>query len=455
MTSHHEDTIVALATPQGSGAIAILRLSGPQSFTILSHIFKSSKNLSSAKSHSVLFGTILNQSEIVDEVLVTLFRNPTSYTGEDSVEISCHGSPYIIASILNLIIAQGARIAHPGEFTQRAFLNGKLDLSQAEAVSDLIASESKSAHQIAMNQLRGGVSNEMQRLREELIHFTALIELELDFGEEDVEFANRSELSEFIQSLTTNIHQLITSFDYGNAIKNGIAVAIVGKPNVGKSTLLNVLLNEERAIVSPIAGTTRDTIEEMIQIEGIQFRFIDTAGIRETEDQIEKIGVERSLNKLKTAQLLIHLIDPTHSNISKEMTRFESEVMSINPEATYFHVINKIDTQSIEPSVSNALFISAKERTHIDQLTTQLVRQVTGGPSSSAVIISNARHLEALKCAFGSLQNVDHGLKSGLSGELLAFHLRDALKHLGTITGEVDHDRDILGTIFGKFCIGK
>lgn len=453
MKSNH--TIIALSTAPG-GAIAIIRLSGKNAIEVCEDIFISKNSIKEAIPNTVHYGKIIDENgEIVDEVLLTAFKAPKSYTGENMVEISCHGSSYIIQRILDLFINKGCQLAQAGEFTQRAFLNGKMDLVQAEAVADIIASESKVAHTIAMNQLRGGVSTELAVLRESLINFTALIELELDFGEEDVEFANREELFELVQNLKSKIQKLIDSFRYGNAIKQGVPVAIVGAPNVGKSTLLNALLNEDRAIVSDIEGTTRDTIEEVLNIEGIQFRFIDTAGIRSTIDTIESIGIERSIQAMEQADIILYLIDG-----SKPF----SELDFMNKMEEYANkcifIANKLDQTSEEQrhSLSSRFlyhFISAKNDIGIEELKQILLNKIKGTINVQQQIVSNARHYDELKKSFVALDQVELGMRQNLSGDLLAFHLRDALKHIGEITGNIDIDRDILGTIFGKFCIGK
>jgi tRNA modification GTPase len=451
-------TIVALSTPQGSGAIAVIRLSGKESLTILDTIFYGKIRLSEASGYSIHFGEIRDKELLVDEVLVSVFKNPKSYTGENAAEISCHGSPFIIQRIIQLLIAQGAVLASAGEFTQRAFLNGKLDLSQAEAVADLIASESKAAHQMALTQMRGGVSNKLALLREELINFTALIELELDFGEEDVEFADRKELQDLIYKLKSQLNDLIQSFAYGNAIKNGVPVAIVGKPNAGKSTLLNALLNEERALVSDIPGTTRDTIEEMIQIQGIVFRFIDTAGLRETDDIVENLGIERTKEKITQSQIVIHLYD------IKEGEEAQTTLQElIKMDKSIIHLANKIDTISESQRILNGLenekvkrlSISAKSQMNLEDLKQTLFEIIEKDKPNTDVYISNARHLDALNRALEALLQLENGLTQGMTGDLLSYHLRDALRFIGEITGVIDVDKDILGTIFGKFCIGK
>ncbi len=451
----YQDTIVALATAPAAGAIGVIRLSGDQAVPVANALFKG-KDLSKQATHTLHFGTIIRpDGEIVDEVVIGLFLGGKSYTGEDTVEISGHGSLFVLNQIIELCVAKGARLAAPGEFTQRAFLNGKLDLAQAEAVADLIAAENKASHQVALSQMRGGISTELQGLRDKLIQFTALIELELDFSDEDVEFADRTAFKQLIADIQRHTGQLINSFAYGNAIKNGVPVAIIGKPNAGKSSLLNALLKEERAIVSNIAGTTRDTIEEVMNIEGIPFRFIDTAGLRETEDVVEAIGVSKAKEKIAQAQVILHLYEDNDTGLLQELAdSLKGKIV--------FSLRNKVDTPITEET--NAvqeegnmylMDISAKTGYHLELLKQQLLESVRGGFADSAVIITNTRHKEALMRAQEALESVTHGLEIGLSGDLLAFHLKDALLHLGSITGKIDIDRDILGTIFGKFCIGK
>jgi tRNA modification GTPase len=448
------DTIIALATPQGSGAIAVIRLSGAHAIEVVDKIFFSKKKLENITSQSIVLGTIKKEDEIVDEVLISVFRNPKSYTGEDTVEISCHGSPYIIKTILELLVQNNVRMAQPGEFTQRAFMNGKLDLAQAEAVADLIASESKASHSIALHQMRGGVSNELAALRESLINFTALIELELDFGEEDVEFANREELSSLVQNLEVKIQNLIESFNYGNAIKNGVPVAIVGYPNAGKSSLLNLLLNEERAIVSDIAGTTRDTIEEVMTIEDIQYRFIDTAGLRQSDDTIENIGIERTKLAIKKADIIIHIYDiRDEEHAQNAISPFHDEIAREGKKL--IQVANKIDLKEELYTSDTIIFLSTKTKQGLDDLKRKMAHILEVSKFENSVIISNLRHLESLKLAMISLQEVEQSMIQNLSGDLLSFHLRNTLCHIGDITGNIDIDKDILGTIFGKFCIGK
>lgn len=462
-----QDTIVALATSPGvNGAIAVIRLSGPKAISITQSIFKG-KDLAAQPSHTIHFGTIRDGEEIVDEVLVSLFKGPHSYTKEDVVEISTHNSRYIIERTIGLLIKKGARAAQAGEYTLRAFLNGGMDLSQAEAVADLIASENKASHEIAMNQMRGGISNKLQEMREQLINFTALLELELDFGEEDVEFADRSQFEALVEALRVHITKLIQSFAYGNAIKHGVPVAIIGKPNAGKSTLLNTLLDEERAIVSDIAGTTRDTIEESINLDGVTFRFIDTAGLRETADTIEAIGVTKAKEKVRQAKVLLYLYDDKDSDAE--------EVVSNIKELYYDGLIvilvrNKIDLQGgyhpneMDMAIKKALFtdycdslvaISAKDSASVDGLKAVLLDKIRGMAVGDQQIITNTRHVEALEQALKALDEVEEGFARQLPGDLLAHHVREALRHISSITGDIDVDRDILGTIFGKFCIGK
>jgi len=451
-----EDTIVALATSSGTnGAIAVIRVSGQHAIKITNEIFKG-KNLLEQASHTIHFGTIRDGEEIIDEVLVSLFVAPNSYTRENSVEISTHNSKYIIERVVGLLIKKGARAARPGEFTLRAFLNGGMDLSQAEAVADLIASNSAASHQIAMQQMRGGFSNQLKSLREDLIHFASLIELELDFSEEDVEFANRDQLKNLINKIQVIVQKLIQSFEQGNVLKNGVPVVIAGKPNVGKSTLLNAFLNEERAIVSDIAGTTRDTIEDEINIKGVNFRFIDTAGIRETADVIEAKGVERTREKMKQARLIIYLFDPTQDRVE--------EVQSQLPEIENFHIpfvtiINKSDLLSEEQKASyrtlNPLYISAKEQTGVEELKDELINRVQlGNLNTDDVMVTNIRHVEALQKTAYSLERVIYGIDNPVTSDFLAMDIRQALYHLGEITGTVSTD-DLLDNIFSKFCIGK
>jgi len=455
-THYHSDTIVALSTPQGVGAIGVIRLSGADAVNIVQRVFKG-KDLRQQQSHTLHFGYLMQDDKVLDEVVVSLFLAPSSYTKENVVEISCHGSPYIQQKIIELLIDQGARPAKPGEFTLRAFLNGRFDLSQAEAVADLIASDSQAAHQIAMQQMRGGISQKLKELRTALIEFAALIELELDFGEEDVEFADRSKLHTLLHQIVSELNTLIQSFQYGNAIKNGIQVAIVGKPNAGKSTLLNALLREERAIVSDIAGTTRDTIEETLTINGLLFRFIDTAGLRETGDVIEKIGVEKSREKIRQADIVIFLYD--HCEETAE--QLQSELSIIPPDKKCIIAANKTDIcpERTVPATLNGIAVvalSAKKHDGLETLKKELTGMVLdGNVSANNTIITNQRHYESLQQSLKAVQEVITKLHDQIPADLVAQDIRVALRHLGNITGEIDTDKDILATIFSKFCIGK
>jgi len=457
------DTICALATPNGIGAIGMIRLSGENAFKITSKIF--SKDISKHSTHTTHFGTIKDaKGVLVDEVLVTIFEKGKSFTGEESVEISCHGSVFILQKVMTILLENGCRLAAPGEFTQRAFLNGKMDLSQAEAVADLIASHSRSAHSIAMKQMRGGFSSELKDLREQLIHFASLVELELDFAEEDVEFADRTELNDLVNNVLAYIQKLARSFELGNAIKNGVPIAIVGRPNAGKSTLLNSLLNEERAIVSSIAGTTRDTIEERIVIEGIDFRFVDTAGLRETDDHIEKIGVERALEQVGKSTIYIYLFDMNSMTVEEVLADLD-ELPSETPRIV---VANKSDISSEESilafndspinelSSNNLLIqISAKKKDSLDLIKDSLLKIIDADQlNSDDVIVSNARHYDALIKTITALEKTKQGLETGITADFIAMDIRQAMFELGTITGDISTD-DLLGNIFSKFCIGK
>ena len=454
----HTDNIVALATPSGTGAIAVIRVSGPEAIILVDKLFKSIKGkaLAQQKSHTIHLGNIVDDDKILDEALVSIFKGPHSYTGENVVEISCHGSPFIQQQIIQLLLRNGCRAASAGEFTLRAFLNGKMDLSQAEAVADLIASDSEAAHDIAMQQMRGGFSNEIQELRQELLNFASLIELELDFSQEDVEFADRTQFNELLTRISTVLKKLIDSFALGNVIKNGIPVAIVGQPNVGKSTLLNVLLNEERAIVSEIAGTTRDTVEDHICIKGIGFRFIDTAGIRETVDVVEKIGIERTFEKIEKARLIIYLFD------GMEFDKTElKQIQQRYPNKRLLPICNKMDLlnpnqkEKIASEIPDVLFLSAKLKEGISELETRLLSLVDSGAlSGDTTIVTNSRHYDALLKALEEIQKVQGGIDLQLSGDLLAIDIRQALYHLGEITGQISND-ELLGNIFANFCIGK
>ncbi len=444
-------TIVALATPAGIGAIGVIRLSGPEAIAIIAKVFKG-KDLTKQASHTIHLGKIVDGGLVLDEVLVSLFVAPRSYTRENVVEISCHGSAYIIESIIKLLIKNGARSAKPGEFTLRAFLNGQLDLSQAEAVADLIAANSKASQQVAMQQLRGGFSNQLQQLREQLVQFASLIELELDFAEEDVEFANREQLSKLIHQILKVIGSLIQSFGLGNAIKQGVNTVIAGRPNAGKSTLLNALLNEERAIVSHIPGTTRDTIEEVLNINGINFRLIDTAGIREATDAIEQIGVQRTMEKISQSALLVYLFDA--STITAE--ELQQDIDSLQkPGITMLVVANKVDLLvSREVWNTEYLKISAKEKLQIEELKQHIYHAaIKGNINDDETLVTNIRHLEALQHTEEALKRVMDGLHNTTS-DFLSMDIKQALHYLGEITGEVTTD-DLLENIFSRFCIGK
>ncbi|QBA63908.1 tRNA uridine-5-carboxymethylaminomethyl(34) synthesis GTPase MnmE [Muriicola soli] len=462
-----QDTIVAMATAPGTGAIAVIRVSGRDAISKTSEVFRpnSSKLLTQEKSHTVHLGYIMDGSRTIDQVLVTVFKGPNSYTGENVIEISCHGSPYIQQEIIQLFLRKGCRMAEAGEFTLRGFLNGKLDLSQAEAVADLIASENAASHQLALQQMRGGFSNEISKLREELLNFASLIELELDFAEEDVEFADKAQFSELLVRIQAVFKNLVDSFALGNVIKNGIPIAIVGEPNVGKSTLLNALLKEERAIVSPIPGTTRDTIEDELVIGGIGFRFIDTAGIRDTEDVVESIGIRKTHEKIEKAGLVIYLVDAfelgnSNSKLEKAQHRLES-LRDSYPNKRILLVFNKVDAlddkilSDLKGELPTALYISAKENSGLEKLKDVFLELVnTGALSSGDTIISNSRHYNALIKATEEIVKVQEGLEAGLSGDLLAVDIRQVLYHLGEITGKISSD-DLLGNIFSNFCIGK
>jgi tRNA modification GTPase len=504
---YNSDTIIALATPSGIGAIGVIRLSGPDAISLVNEVF-GGKDLSIQHSHTIHFGTIKDGKQVLDEVLVSIFIGPKSYTRENVVEISTHGSAFIIESIIKLLIRKGARPANPGEFTLRAFLNGQLDLSQAEAVADLIASNSQASHQVAMQQMRGGFSGELQHLRDQLIHFASMIELELDFGEEDVEFANRDDLKGLIYQIQRILHRLIQSFEQGNVMKNGVPVVIAGKPNVGKSTLLNALLNEERAIVSEIAGTTRDTVEDHMIIGGINFRFIDTAGIRDTEDIIEAKGVERTHEKIKQAKLIIYLVDPEQnveeileqmkyleslgipfltvvnkedlanadfrerleSEVGGQMSEVGSQKSEVGSQKSEVRGRNDDDhtsdlvphtsylvpqTSVFRPQTPDLIFISARNNEGIEELKSEILLKVNlHAINTDDVLVSNIRHLEALQKTEESLKRVLQNIDQPITSDFLASDIKQALYYLGEITGQVTTD-DLLETIFSKFCIGK
>ncbi len=462
------DTIVALATPSGAGAVAIVRVSGPDALEFVADVFQSIKNkdLRQQKTHTLHLGFIKDGDKIIDQVLVSLFKGTNSYTGEPTVEISCHGSTFIQQQIIQLLLRKGCRMASAGEFTMRSFLNGKMDLSQAEAVADLIASDNEAAHQLAMQQMRGGFSNEIAKLREELLNFASLIELELDFSEEDVEFADRSAFRDLVNRIQFVLKRLLDSFAVGNVIKNGIPVAIVGEPNVGKSTLLNALLNEERAIVSDIAGTTRDTIEDELIIEGIGFRFIDTAGIRETEDIVESIGIQKTFEKIEQAQVVLYLFESL--KFKTQNLEYITEIEKVKnkyPLKPLVVIINKVDLLTDEElqriqSQLEALEVklettSAKHKTGIEELKNTLLSFVnTGALRNNETIVTNTRHYDSLIKALEEIQKVQYGLDMNISADLMAIDIRQALYYFGEITGQVTND-ELLGNIFANFCIGK
>ena len=461
MSIQLEETICALATPPGIGAIGVIRLSGEESISICNEVFNG-KDLTTVPANTIHFGSIRDGERILDEVLVSVFKTPHSYTGEDSIEISTHGSSYIQQQIIQLLIRKGAKPAEPGEFTQRAFLNGKLDLAEAEAVADIIASNSEASHSVAIQQMRGGFSEEIKMLRQQLLDFASLIELELDFGEEDVEFANRTQLNTLVETIIKTTDDLVTSFDKGNVIKNGIPVVIAGAPNTGKSTLLNALLNEDRAIVSEIAGTTRDTIEEELIIDGVVFRFIDTAGIRHTDDTIEAIGVKKALEKVKSSAVVLYMFDVHEHSVGDLKNIMASLLKEVQgTKAKVIWVGNKIDHEDFEAiehefeQFHNLVLISAREKQNLNVLIDKLVSEINLDTANlNQTIVTNTRHFEALTSANMALQKVKSGLESNVSGDLLAMDIRQALHNLGSITGEVDVE-ELLGNIFGRFCIGK
>ncbi|WP_209399829.1 tRNA uridine-5-carboxymethylaminomethyl(34) synthesis GTPase MnmE [Pseudozobellia sp. WGM2] len=466
------DTIIALATPSGAGAIAVIRVSGLDAIPLVAPLFKSAfgKNLNDQPTHSIRLGHIIDGGKILDEVLVSLFKGPNSYTGEDVVEISCHGSPYIQQQIIQLFLRNGCRTAEPGEFTLRAFLNGKMDLSQAEAVADLISSDNAASHEIAIQQMRGGFSHEIKELRTELLNFASLIELELDFSEEDVEFADRTQFKELLVRIREVLRRLIDSFAVGNVIKNGIPVAIVGEPNVGKSTLLNALLNEERALVSDIAGTTRDTIEDEIAIGGIGFRFIDTAGIRETKDVVEGMGIQRTYEKIEKSQVTLYLIDSLAVLQSQErseaLLQSLKKIKNTHPHKPVVVIANKIDCLEVDQqlTLTNLLeeiegitiqMLSAKTKEGVEELKKVLLSFMnTGALRNNETIVTNTRHYSSLVRALEEIEKIQLGMDENLSSDLLSIDVREALYHLGEITGQVTND-ELLGNIFANFCIGK
>ena len=455
----NQETIIALATPTGLGAISVIRISGLNAISITEKLFKSkgNKKLSNQNSHTVHLGHLIKNNHELDEVLVTIFKGPHSYTGENTVEISCHGSTYIQQEIIDLFIENGIRVANPGEFTLRAFINGKMDLNQAEAVADLIASENEGSHKLAMEQMKNGFSNDLKKLRDELLHFSSMIELELDFSQEDVEFAERSEFKKLTVRIQNELEKLIDSFKSGNVLKNGISVAIAGKPNAGKSSLLNTLLNEDKAIVSDIPGTTRDSIEDSLVIDGINFRFTDTAGLRETKDIIESKGIEKTKEKINNARVLIYLFDSndtTFSEISSDLKSFKRKDLSV------LLVRNKIDIKNTNQKLITELEkfelieISANNSESVSLLKKRLVNEINILNPYTDTVISNSRHYEALMKALKAIEEVNIGLKSDISGDLLSVDIRKSIEHLAEITGEITND-DVLGNIFANFCIGK
>ena len=455
----NQETIIALATPNGLGAISVIRISGLNAISVTEKLFKpkGNKKLSNQKSHTVHLGHLMKNGHELDEVLVTLFKGPHSYTGENTIEISCHGSTFIQQEIIDLFIENGIRVANPGEFTLRAFINGKMDLNQAEAVADLIASENEGSHKLAMEQMKNGFSNDLKKLRAELLHFSSMIELELDFSQEDVEFAERSEFKKLTVKIQTELEKLIDSFKSGNVLKNGISVAIAGKPNAGKSSLLNTLLNEDKAIVSDIPGTTRDSIEDSLVIDGINFRFTDTAGLRETEDIIESKGIEKTKEKINNARILIYLFDSNDTafnEINSDMESFKREDLSV------LLVRNKVDLKNTNQNLINQLEkfeiieISANNIDSVSSLKKRLVNEINILNPYTDTVISNSRHYEALMKALKAIKEVNIGLKSDISGDLLSVDIRKSIEHLAEITGEITND-DVLGNIFANFCIGK
>jgi tRNA modification GTPase len=455
----NDETIIALATPSGMGAISVIRISGSKAISITEKLFKTKGNkiLSKQKSHTVHLGNLMKNNFVLDEVLVTIFNGPNSYTGEDTIEISCHGSTYIQQKIIDLYIENGIRVATPGEFTLRAFLNGKMDLNQAEAVADLIASENEGSHNLAIQQMKSGFSNDLKKLRSELLHFSSMIELELDFSQEDVEFAERNEFKKLINKITKELGDLINSFSSGNVLKNGIAVAIAGKPNAGKSSLLNTLLNEDKAIVSNIPGTTRDSIEDSLIIDGIKFRFTDTAGLRKTDDVIESKGIEKTKEKIRQAKILIYLFDVNDTNldeINSDIESFKRKDLSV------ILVRNKVDLEIVSKHLFkelknlNFLEISANDNNSVNILKNKLLDEVNILNPHTDTIVSNSRHYQALINAMTAIKDVSNGLESNISGDLLSIDIRKSIEHLAEITGEITND-DVLGNIFSNFCIGK
>jgi tRNA modification GTPase len=452
-----KDTIIAIATPPGMGAIAVLRLSGETAIAEVAAVYKGKSGLQKAPGYSLHYGSIMDGSATLDEVVISIFRAPKSYTGEDVVEISCHGSTYIQQALLNLFLQRGVRLAEPGEFSMRSFFNGKMDLSQAEAVADLIHSESAASAKIALQQMRGGFSKELAALRDQLIYFASLIELELDFAEENVEFANREQLQQLLDEIEAVVLRLSSSFALGNAIKNGIPVSIVGAPNAGKSTLLNALLQDERAIVSEIAGTTRDTIEDEMEIDGLRFRFIDTAGLRDTDDAIESIGIRKAYEKIQQAEIVLFLYDATKQ--PEEIEREYRELCARTEGKSMMVIANKSDLRQVQKPhfIEHPFFhVSAAQQDGLDELQNALVQMVKGSSQiGQEVIVTNARHFQNLDLTLQTIRRIRENMLMGVTGDFLALDVREALRYLGNITGAIEIDRDILGTIFGKFCIGK
>jgi tRNA modification GTPase len=462
----YNDTIVALATASGAGAIAIIRISGNNAIEIAGSVFQSvsGKDITKQKSHTLHLGHIVDDKKVIDQVLISIFKGSNSYSGENTIEISCHGSTYIQQQIIQLLLRKGCRMANAGEFTLRSFLNGKMDLSQAEAVADLISSDNEASHQIAMQQMRGGFSNELKQLRQELLNFASLIELELDFAEEDVAFADRTQFAALVTRIEFVLKRLIDSFAVGNVIKNGIPVAIVGEPNVGKSTLLNALLNEERAIVSEIAGTTRDTIEDELVIGGIGFRFIDTAGIRDTKDVIESIGIKKTFEKIEQAQVILFLLDSSLQMADGSLKTNQIEIEKIKNQfplkplviiGNKFDLLTYSESENLKSEIYNLHLISAKNNHGIEDLKQILLSFVnTGALRNNETIVTNTRHYDSLLKALNEIQNVKFGIETNLSSDLMAIDIRETLYHFGMITGEVTND-ELLGNIFANFCIGK
>lgn len=451
------DTICAISTPQGVGGIAVIRLSGSKAFDIAQSVV--SKKIDFNASHKVHYSQIHDGEDVLDEAVLLVFKGPHSFTGEDVVEFNCHGSVYVQNELLKLLLDKGARLAGAGEFSLRAYLNGKMDLSQTEAVADLIASGSKAAHRVAMHQMRGGFGDELKELRQKLLDFASLVELELDFSEEDVEFADRTQLIELVSAVHAKVDELVSSFKVGNVIKNGVPVAIVGPPNAGKSTLLNALLKDDKAIVSDIAGTTRDVIDDVIVLDGIEFRFIDTAGIHETSDKVESIGIQKAFEQIRKARIVLLLLDASSLLLEKLIELIDNfKKNSVSEDQDLLVIINKLDDLSAdvikEIEQHSDLQISAKNKVNLDALTNALLKIVSYDNHSNELIVTNVRHYEILKSCHSALLKVEEGLQSQLPGDLLAMDIREVLNQLGEITGEISND-ELLGNIFANFCIGK